>query len=183
MIDQIDGQNRIDALNNKKYPDYCSHLPRPLELLAKYNRRHQRTSSAADILRLLARSIRAAFIDGSMRIRIASFLSVIVFVSFIRELVAQGYRKSNIEIILDADIASDLSCLQSSKGDHMRLTDCALIDQGLLAVEVMPNVPKWQIAPTPAHEEEAWERHARAPRSAYQQVGPRNEAHGDERGF
>ncbi len=36
----------------------------------------------------------------------------------------------------------------------MRLTDCALIDQGLLAVEVRPNVPKWEIAPTPAHEED-----------------------------
>ena len=71
--------------------------------------------------------------------------------------------------------------LRPLKGDStMRLTDCALIDQGLLAVEVMPNVPKLEIAPTPAHEEEAWERHARAPRSAYQQVGSWRESFGDE---
>ncbi len=64
----------------------------------------------------------------------------------------------------------------------MRLTDCALIDQGLLAVEVMPNVPKWQVAPTPAHEEDPSERHCRYPRSAYQQRDPYQESFGDERG-
>ena len=62
----------------------------------------------------------------------------------------------------------------------MRLSDCALIDQGLLDVEVAPLIARWEVAPTPAHEEEAWERHARAPRSAYQQVGSWRESFGDE---
>ncbi len=65
----------------------------------------------------------------------------------------------------------------------IRIDDDCLIDLGLLAVEKRPVIDRWQVAPTPAHEEEAWERHARAPRSAYQQVGPSNESFGDEGGF
>ena len=49
----------------------------------------------------------------------------------------------------------------------MRLTDCALIDQGLLAVEVRPNVPKWGIAPTPAHEEDGRRVYPHNPRNVY----------------
>ncbi len=65
----------------------------------------------------------------------------------------------------------------------LRVDEDVLLDLGLLAVETRPVIDRWEIAPTPAHEEEAWERHAREPRSPYQQVGSWRESHGDEGSF